>query len=717
MVLKRDCSLQEFDKTKIYNAILKAMPYGEGEKPKIAQKIADELEERFKDEEEVSISDIESAVFNSLITHKQRNTARAYEGYRRIAEYQRETENNNDKDVLDLLDNKNEYLKDENSNKNSTLQSTVRDYLAGIVSTDITKRHLLPTDIVQAHEEGIIHFHDADYFAQYINNCCLINLEDMLNNGTVINGYRIDPQHRLLTATTVATQIIVAVTSNQYGGATINLSHLSPFVRKSKEYYEEKYLSHPILAENEELRKSLVEQDLKKEIRDAVQTFNYQINSMSTTNGQAPFISVFMYINDNEEYKEETVMLIEEFFRQRILGLKNRTGAYVTPAFPKLLYVLDDNNTYEGSEYFWLTKLGAECTAKRMVPDYISAKVMKELKEGNVFGCMGCRSMLSPWYDENGKAKFWGRFNIGVVTLSLADAGLSANRDLDKFWEIMEERTELCHKALLCRYNRLKGTSADVAPILWRDGAFARLNAHESIDKLLVGGYATISLGYAGLYECVKALSGESLTEPNGNKLGLEIMEFLKKKTEQWKVEDNLGYAVYGTPIESTTYKFAKCLKNRFGEDVFVKLDGRDRNFITNSYHIPVFEEIDIFSKLEIEAEFQKLSTGGAITYGESADMTQNIEAVIKVIQFIYEKIMYAEINTKSDYCMVCGSRKELKMIDKGGKLKWKCTECGNEDETLLNFARRVCGYISTTVPNQGRLDEIGQRYVHLDNH
>lgn len=692
-VIKRDCTEVPFNKEKISNAIMKAMPYGEGIKEKIALKIAEEIEQELlqKQIEEVEIYTIESMVFNKLIKYKQKNTAKAYEGYRQVREYQRYVQNSTDEDLINLLDGTNEYLNKENSNKDAKLVTTQRDYMAGIMSKDITKRFLMPPDILQADEEGIIHFHDMDYFGQKaLHNCDLINLEDMLQNGTVINGVRIDKPHRFLTACTVATQIITAVASSQYGGCTISLSHLAPFVKYSYDIAYNKYIKRGNT--NLEAEKYAME-DLAKEIEDGVQTFNYQINSMSTTNGQAPFLSVFMYLGETKEYKKELAMIIEEFLKQRIQGMKNKVGVYVTQAFPKLLYVLEEDNIHEDSPYWYLTKLSAQCTAKRLVPDYISEKKMKELKEGNCFPNMGCRSFLAPWKDEQGNYKFYGRFNQGVVTINLPDVAFSSDGNMDKFWNILEDRCELCHRALMLRHKRLLGTSSDVAPILWQDGALARLNQHEPIDKLLFGGYSSISLGYAGLYECVKYMTKQSHSNNDkGYSFGIEIMQYLNDKCEQWKKQDNLGYSLYGSPIESTTYKFAKKLKERFGSDIFVKLDGKDRNYITNSYHIPVFEEINPFDKLSIESKFQELSLGGAISYIECADLTHNVQAVLNIIKFIYDNIMYAELNTKSDYCQVCGYDGEIKIIDENGELIWECPNCKNRDHSKMNVARRTCG-------------------------
>lgn len=726
IVIKRDCTEAEFDKNKIYNAIMKAMKNGSGIiKPKIAEDIANDIYEENKSKDEISISEIEDMVYDKLITKRQRLTAKAYEGYRSIREFQRENDNTIDSQISELLSGTSDYWNNENSNKNPKLLTTQRDYMAGILSTDITRRFLLPPEIVQAHDEGIIHFHDADYFAQNaISNCCLINLDDMLQNGTCINKIQIDKPHRLITATTIATQIITAVTSSQYGGATITLTHLAPFVRDSYNIYLHKYEKRGI---EKEKCIEYAKEDLKKEVSDAVQTFNYQCNSMTTTNGQSPFLSVFMYLGETEEYKDELAMLIEEFLNQRIEGMKNEVGVYITQAFPKLLYVLEEDNVYENSKYWYLTKLAAKCTAKRMVPDYISEKVMLELK-GDVYPCMGCRSFLTVdrFTDNNlgniskaknykpGIHKYYGRFNQGVVTINLPDIALSSDGDFDTFWTIFNERTELCHKALRIRHDRLKDTVSDVAPIIWQDGAFARLNKGEKINELLYNGYSTISLGYAGLYECVKYMTGHSHTDnAEGAKFALEVMQKLNDKCAEWKAVENIDYSLYGSPIESTTYKFAKCLKKRFGI-----IEGiTDRDYITNSYHVPVFEEIDPFTKLELESKFQKLSPGGAISYVECADLTKNTDVVLKVMQFIYDHIMYAELNTKSDYCQVCGYDGEIKIIDEDGELIWECPQCENRDKSKMNVARRTCGYIGSNFWNQGRTEEIAERYVHIDDH
>ena len=717
-VIKRDCTVAEFEKKKIYDAIMKSMKNGSGIiKPQIAESIANEIYEENKDRQDISISEIEMSVYDKLITKKQRLTAKAYEGYRCVREFQRENMNTTDEQISELLSGSSDYWNNENSNKNPKLLTTQRDYMAGILSTDITRRFLLPPEIVQAHDEGMIHFHDADYYAQNaISNCCLINLEDMLQNGTCINKVTIDKPHRLITATTIATQIITAVTSSQYGGATITLTHLAPFVRDSFNIYMEKYKNRG-LSYQQCLEFS--REDIKKEIADSVQTFNYQVNSMTTTNGQSPFLSVFMYLGETEEYKEELAMLIEEFLKQRIQGLKNEEGVYVTQAFPKLLYVLEPCNIDKDGSYFYLTKLAAECTAKRMVPDYISEKVMLENKidkngNGNVYGCMGCRSFLTPYINKNGKSQYYGRFNQGVVTLNLVDIALSSGGDIDSFWTIFDERSELCHKALKLRHERLEGTLSDVAPVLYQDGAFARLKKGEKIDELLHDGYSTISLGYAGLYECVKYMTGNSHTDEDiGTSFGLEVMKRLNDKCNEWKEKENIDYSLYGSPIESTTYKFAKCLKKRFGV-----IDGiTDRDYITNSYHVPVFEEIDPFKKLELESKFQKLSPGGAISYVECADLTKNTDVVIEIMKFIYEHIMYAELNTKSDYCQECGYDGEIKIIDENGELIWECPNCGNRNKDKMNVTRRTCGYIGTNFWNQGRTEEIKERYVHVDDH
>lgn len=709
-VLKRDCTEVNFDKSKISTAILKAMKNGSGiVKPKIAEDIANEIEEICKDKEEISISDIESMVYDKLITKKQRLTAKAYEGYRSIREFQRENENTTDSEIDELLDGESEYWNTENSNKDSKVLNTQRDYMAGIVSKDISRRFLLPPEIVQANDEGIIHFHDIDYFGmKAMSNCSLINLEDMLQNGTCINKVKIEKPHRFITACTIATQIILGATSLQYGGATISLTHLAPFVRDSYNKYYEKYKSWGF---SDEDCKRYAEADTKKEVADGVQTFNYQCNSMSNSNGQSPFLSVFMYLGETTEYKKELAMIIEEFLNQRLLGLKNEVGVYVTQAFPKLLYVLEEDNIHENSPYWYLTKLAAKCTAKRMNPDYISEKIMKKYKEGNCFPCMGCRSFLSPYKDENGNYKFYGRFNQGVVTLNLVDVALSSEGDYEKFWDLMEQRTELCHKALLCRHKRLEGTLSDVAPLLWQYGAFARLKKGEKIDKLLHNGYASISLGYAGLYECVKYMTGKShIDSQEGHDFGIKVMQFMNDKCDQWNKEHYIGFSIYGSPIENTTYKFAKCLQKRFG----IIKGITDRNYITNSYHTFVKEPINAFDKLAKESEFQALSLGGAISYIETDGLVNNVDAVLEVNKFIYDHIMYAEENTKSDYCQICGYDGEIKIVDEGGELIWECPNCHNRNKDKMNVARRTCGYIGTNYWGKGRTQEIKERYVHM---
>lgn len=742
-VIKRDCSEVDFDKSKISTAILKAMKNGSGiVKPKIADDIADEIEEECKDKEEVSISDIESIVYDKLITKKQRLTAKAYEGYRSIREFQRENENTTDEEINSLLDDDNEYWLHENANKNPILNPTKRDYMAGIISTDATKRYLLSPEIIQAHNEGIIHFHDADYFAQHMHNCGLVNLEDMLQNNTVISEVLIEKPHAFSTACNIATQGIAQIASNQYGGQSISLAHLAPFVNISRQKIR-KEVEHELcdvadtLLEGKALEETInrvVEERLRKEIKDGIQTIQYQLVTLMTTNGQAPFITIFMYLNEakNEQEKSDLVMLVEEMLYQRIQGVKNEDGVYIAPAFPKLIYVLEEDNAIPDSKYWYLTELAAECSSKRLVPDYISEKMMLELK-GDVYTCMGCRSFLTVdrFTDKVGnianaknfdpsKHKYYGRFNQGVVTISLPDIAFSSDGDFDKFWEIFEERTELCHKALRARHERLLGTSSDVAPILWQHGAYARLKKHEKIDRLLYDGYSTISLGYAGLYECVKFMTGHSHSdERTGEEFGLKVMQALNDKCNQWKQAENIDYSLYGTPLESTTYKFAKCLKSRFGNDIFEKLDGFDRNYITNSYHIPVFEHITAFEKLRIESKFQKLSPGGAISYIEVPSMSHNIPAILEVIKFIYNNIMYAEINTKSCYCEKCGYDGDIPLVaDENNKLKWECPSCGNTDNTTMDIAFRVCGYIGTAKNggNQGRYGDIHDRVYHLDD-
>lgn len=701
-VIKRDGRKVNYDVNRIIVAIVKA--FKETRKDFIENRIQYEkdinhivfyVEENLKKKKIYTVEEIQDVVERTLMKSKYKDVAKAYIVYRNNRTLARGSIT--DKDVMELLGNKSEYWTSENSNKDSKVVTVQRDYLAGITSTDIARRFLLPPEVCKAHDEGIIHQHDMDYMAQKaLHNCCLCNLEDMLNFGTVINGVAIDAQKRLSTAVTVATQIITAVSSSQYGGITITLTHLAPFVRKSYEIYYDKYKKRGF---NEEDTIKWAEEDLKKEIKDSVQTFNYQINSMSTTNGQAPFLTVYMYINEDKEYEKETALLIEEFLKQRIKGMKNEKGVYITPAFPKLIYVLDENNIEENSPYWNLTVLAAKCTAKRMVPDYISAKKMREYKNA-VYACMGCRSFLTPdrttenyskcnnWEKGN---KYYGRFNAGVTTINLADLALSSGGDFNKFWELFEERTELCHLGLKARLKRLEQVTSDVAPILWQNGALARLNKEEGLYDLLHHGYCTVSLGYGALYECVKYMTGHSHTDgAEGEKFGLEVMQKLNDKCAQWKAAEDIDYSVYGTPLESGTYKFAKSLKKRFGEDIFIKLDGKDRDYVTNSYHVPVFEHIDPFTKLAIESKFQKLSPGGAISYIETADLTGNIDAVLTVMRFIYDNIMYAELNTKSDYCHECGYDGEMKI--NSNNMTWYCPNCGNTNQDTMNIARRTCG-------------------------
>jgi len=710
-VQKRDGRKVKFDKEKIKIAVLKAFIDVDGEETAYAKEKARDIANYIESlNKSMTVEEIQDQVVNKLMASIRKDVATKYIEYRYRRKPVRES-NTTDKSILELIDGVNDYWNSENSNKSASVVTTQRDYLAGITSTDITRRFLLPEDVVQAHDEGIIHFHDADYFAQHMHNCCLINLDDMLQNGTVINGTLIEKPHRFLTAMTIATQIITAVTSSQYGGATITLTHLAPFVRDSYNRYLKKYLSWGF-AGKESIE--WAKKDLQKEIQDGVQTFQYQLNSMTNTNGQSPFLSVFMYIGETKEYKEELAMIIHEMLVQRIEGLKNEVGVYITPAFPKLLYVLEEDNIHEDSKYWYLTELAAMCTAKRLVPDFMSEKVMKRLKNGNMYPVMGCRSALTVWHDKNGQPKFYGRFNQGVVTINLVDLALSSEGDFDRFWELFEERTELCHKALKCRHERLEGTLSDAAPIMWQYGALARLNKHQPIDELLHNGYSTISLGYAGLYECVKYMTGESHTDnAKGTEFGLKVMRALNDKCNQWKKEEKIDYSLYGTPIESTTYKFAKCLQKRFGV-----IEGvTDKNYITNSYHVNVREEIDPFTKLEIESKFQELSPGGAVSYIESSNMNDNIPALLDVMKFIYENIMYAEVNTKSDYCQLCGYSGEIQIVKENNELVWECPNCKNRDQDKMNIARRTCGYIGSHYWNQGRTQEIMDRWVHLDDH
>ena len=724
-IVKRDGHIVDYDPQKIRIAIGKANNEVKG-KEKVSKEQIDEIIKYIEElnKKRILVEDIQDIIEEKLMSYGKYTLAKKYITYRYTRELVRKA-NTTDKSIKELIEGENEYWNSENSNKNAEVVTTQRDYLAGITSTDITRRFLLPEDVVEAHDKGIIHFHDADYFAQNaLHNCELINLDDMLQNGTVINGVMIEKPHRFITAATIATQIILAVTSSSYGGATVSLTHLAQFVRLSYEKYLKKYQSRNLSKKDCE---KFAMQDTKKEVEDGVQTFNYQVNSMTNTNGQAPFLSVCMYLGETEEYKEELAMVIEEFLKQRIMGFKNEKGVYITPAFPKLLYVLEEDNVREGTKYWYLTKLAAECTAKRMVPDYISEKIMKEYKknelgDGECYPCMGCRSFLTPDrtmhlgniakaknYVE-GKGKYYGRFNQGVVTINLPDIALSADGNMDKFWKIFDERLELCHRALQIRHKRLSNATSDVAPILWQHGALARLEKGESIHKLLHHGYSTISLGYAGLYECVKVMTGHSHTDNGeGKEFGLKVMQHLNDACAKWKAEEDIDYSVYGSPIESTTYKFAKCLKERFGTIKGIT----DRGYVTNSYHVPVFEEIDAFSKLKLESEFQRLSPGGAISYIETPNLQNNLDAVLEVIQFIYDNIMYAELNTKSDYCQKCGYTGEILIDD---NLEWYCPNCGNRDHNTLNVARRTCGYIGTNFWNKGRTQEIKERVLHLDN-
>ena len=721
-IIKRNGSEEDFNIEKIINAVKKANGSGEHKflTDEQIEDVADYVEYKCnKIRRAVSVEEIQDMVEDQLMAKGAFELARRYVRYRYNRSLVRKA-NTTDNRILSLIECNNEEVKQENSNKNPTVNSVQRDYMAGEVSRDLTRRMLLPADIVEADKEGIIHFHDSDYFAQHMHNCDLVNLEDMLQNGTVISDTLIERPHSFSTACNIATQIIAQVASNQYGGQSISLAHLAPFVQVSREK-----IRRETLAEIEELGvhptedkiNDIVEQRLRKEVNRGVQTIQYQVVSLLTTNGQAPFVTVFMYLNEakNEQEKHDLAMIIEETLKQRHKGVKNEKGVWITPAFPKLIYVLEEDNITEDSKYWYLTELAAKCTAKRMVPDYISEKVMLQSKidkngEGHCFTCMGCRSFLTPYVDENGKPKYYGRFNQGVVTVNLIDIGLSAGKDLDKFWKIFDERMELCHRALQCRHERLTGTLSDAAPILWQYGALARLKKGEKIDKLLHGGYSTLSLGYAGLWECVYSLIGKKLTEKEGKELGLEIMQKLNDYCAKWKKAENIDYSLYGTPLESTTYKFAKCLQKRFG----IIKGVTDKNYITNSYHVHVTENIDAFSKLKLESEFQALSPGGAISYVEVPNMQDNIPAVLQVIKFIYDNIMYAELNTKSDYCQVCGYDGEIKIVHDDGKLVWECPNCGNRDQDKMNVARRTCGYIGTQFWNQGRTQEIEERVLHL---
>ena len=723
-IIKRSGAQAAYDGSKICTAIRKAnetVP----EADRLSEEAILEIERYVRNLGEsmgraLGVEEIQDAVEGQIMRHGAFDVARNYIKYRYIRSLARK-KNTTDDRILSLIECNNEEVKQENSNKNPTVNSVQRDYMAGEVSRDLTDRILLPADIVEAHKAGLIHFHDSDYFAQHMHNCDLVNLEDMLENGTVISGTKIEKPHSFSTACNIATQIIAQVASSQYGGQSISLTHLAPFVdisrRKIRESAREEAASLGVEPDEETLSK-IVEGRLREEIRRGVQTIQYQVVTLMTTNGQAPFVTVFMYLNEarNPREKADLALIIEETLRQRYQGVKNEDGVWVTPAFPKLIYVLEDDNVEEGSPYYYLTRLAAECTAKRMVPDYISEKIMLETKidkngEGHCYTCMGCRSFLTPFVDENGKPKYYGRFNQGVVTVNLVDIGLSAEHDMDRFWEIFDERMELCHRALQCRHERLTGTLSDAAPILWQHGALARLKKGETIDRYLHGGYSTLSLGYAGLWECVYSLTGKKLTEPEGEALGLAIMKKLNEYTAKWKAAENIDYSLYGTPLESTTYKFAKCLQKRFG----IVPGVTDKNSITNSYHVHVTEPIDAFDKLALEAKFQALSPGGAISYVEVPNMSNNIDAVLSVMHFIYDHIMYAELNTKSDYCQACGYDGEIRIVtDETGKLVWECPKCGNRDQSRMNVARRTCGYIGTQFWNQGRTQEIKERVLHL---
>lgn len=715
-IIKRDASEETFNVEKIINAITKANNAGDRELTEdqinsIAHNIESDCQ---KINRTITVEEVQDMVETYIMETGAFNLARRYIKYRYDHATIRKS-NTTDAKILSLIDCNNEEAKQENSNKDPSINSVQRDYMAGEVSRDITKRLILPEYIVEADKEGIIHFHDTDYFAQHMHNCDLVNLEDMLQNGTVISETLIEKPHSFSTACNIATQIIAQVASNQYGGQSISLAHLAPFVQVSRERIHKKVLDEfdIIGAEyNEESISKIVEKRLGEEIEKGIQILQYQIITLMTTNGQAPFLTVFMYLNEakSEQEKKDLALLIEEVLKQRYTGVKNEAGVYISPAFPKLIYVLEEDNVTEGTQYFYLTELAAKCTAKRLVPDYISEKKMKELKEGCCFPVMGCRSALSPWKDENGNYKYYGRFNQGVVTINLVDIALSSHKDKELFWKIFEERLQLCYEALMCRHNRLKGTLSDAAPILWQYGALARLNKGETIDKLLYGGYSTISLGYAGLYECVKYMTGKSHTDPEVTPFAIEIMQFMNDACDRWKKETSIAFGIYGSPIESTTYKFAKCLQKRFGI-----IEGiTDKGYITNSYHVNVTEKIDAFSKLKFESQFQSLSTGGAISYVEVPNMQNNIPAVIELIKFIYDNIMYAELNTKSDYCQVCGFDGEIQIVEDDGKLVWECPKCHNRNQDKMNVARRTCGYIGTQYWNQGRTQEIRERVLHL---
>lgn len=716
-IIKRSGAEVQFDIQKIINAI-----QGANHEVTPTKRLSDEDVLKCAENVEklclekgriLTVEEVQDLVENQIMDHKAFEVARKYITYR----YQRalaRKANTTDQQILTLLECNNEDVKEENSNKNPTVNSVQRDYMAGEVSKDITKRILLPKDIVEAHEQGIIHFHDADYFAQHMHNCDLVNLEDMLQNGTVISGTMIEKPKSFSTACNIATQIIAQVASNQYGGQSISITHLAPFVevsrQKIRKAVEEEFAGVDVTREHIE---EVIAKRLNEEIKRGVQTIQYQIVTLLTTNGQAPFVTIFMYLNEarSEQEKKDIALITEEILRQRIQGVKNEKGVWITPAFPKLIYVLEPDNIDPGTPYYYLTELAAKCTARRMVPDYISEKIMLELKQGNCYTCMGCRSFLTPYKNEKGQYQFYGRFNQGVVTINLVDVALSSKGDFNSFWKIFDERLDLCYRALMCRHNRLKGTKSDVAPILWQYGALARLKKGETIDKLLYNGYSTISLGYAGLYECVKYMTGKSHTDPEATPFALKVMQHMNDACANWKAKEHIDFSLYGTPLESTTYKFAKCLQKRFG----IIKGITDKNYITNSYHIVVSEHIDAFKKLEFESQFQRLSPGGAISYIEVPNMETNIPAVLKVIRYIYDHIMYAELNTKSDYCQVCGYNGEIQIKeDKDGKLFWECPQCGNRDQSKMNVARRTCGYIGSQFWNQGRTQEIRDRVLHL---
>ena len=718
-IIRRSGVEDEFNPLKIEEAIRKAnnsVPLVDRLSEKHISRIVEDVVEECEElKHSPSVEEVQDMVENHIMSMRAFKVAHNYITYRFRRALVRKS-NSTDEQILSLLECNNEEVKQENSNKNPTVNSVQRDYMAGEVSKDITKRFLLTPDIVEAHEKGIIHFHDADYFAQHMHNCCLVNLEDMLQNGTVISETMIETPKSFATACNIATQAIAQIASSQYGGQSISLSHLAPFVDVSRQKFRKEVraeLEEAGVNPSEEAINHIVERRVRNEVRQGVQIIQYQVTTLMTTNGQAPFITVFMYLNEVPDgpLKDDLAMVIEETLKLRIRGVKNEKGVYITPAFPKLIYVLEEDNVKEGSKYFELTKLAARCTAKRMVPDYISEKMMFQLKKGYCYPCMGCRSFLTVYHDENGKEKFYGRFNQGVVTLNLVDVACSSGKNMDKFWEILDERLELCYRALMHRHNRLKGTRSDVAPILWQNGALARLKKGEVIDKLLYNGYSTISLGYAGLCECTRYMKGVSHTDPNGTEFALQVMRRLNDACAKWKEKENIDFSLYGTPLESTTYKFAKCLQKRFGI-----IEGvTDRNYITNSYHVHVTEQIDAFEKLKFESQFQELSPGGAISYVEVPNMQDNLDAVISVMQYIYDNIMYAELNTKSDYCMECGYSGEIQIVsDADGKLIWECPECGNKDQDRMNVARRTCGYIGTQFWNQGRTQEIKERVLHL---